>query len=84
MLDRLFNRAGAHVNCIVQSQTAVTAYFSNEQLLPFGFAEQNSGDYCEGHRHYPKLMDDQVTLNPCNAEIFLYRPIFQLEIIINV
>ena len=29
-------------SCIAQSQKAVTAYSTSQQLLPFGFAEQNS------------------------------------------
>ena len=29
--------------CAVQSQKAVSAYFTSEQILPFSFAEQNSG-----------------------------------------
>ena len=32
-------------NPAVQSQTAVTAYFSNEQSLTFGFAEQDTLSY---------------------------------------
>ena len=29
-------------NTAVQSQKAVSAYFTSKQILPFGFAEQNS------------------------------------------
>ena len=30
------------INTAVQSQKAVTAYFSSKQLLPFSFAEQDT------------------------------------------
>ena len=38
------------VNTAAQSQKAVTAYFLSKQLLPFGFAEQNT---CQQNRERP-------------------------------
>ena len=34
-----------YYNTAVQSQKAVSAYFTSKQILPFGFAEQNSRAY---------------------------------------
>ena len=30
------------IHTVVQSQKAVSAYFSSKRILPFGFAEQNT------------------------------------------
>ena len=35
-------RVGSRLNTTVQSQKAVSAYFTSKQILPFGIAEQNT------------------------------------------
>ena len=47
----------------VQSQKALSAYFSSKQILPFGFAEQyNFVTYSEHHAH---VMQRVSTIEPC-------------------
>ena len=36
---------GCHSNTGVQSQNAVSAYFTSKQILPFGFAEQDTAHH---------------------------------------
>ena len=45
--QKAVNSGFAEQNLAVQSQKAVSAYFTSEQMQPFGFAEQN----CYGQAH---------------------------------
>ena len=43
----------ADMSSALQSQKAVSAYFTSEQILPFGFAEQNRAARMGCLRHTP-------------------------------
>ena len=65
MLRKHFTGMLCHTdrNTAVQSHKAVTAYFSSKQLLPFGFARQNSnwGKH-KFHNHNPPPVKELVNI----------------------
>ena len=76
MIRRLPPAKLVFVNTAVRSQKAVSAYFTSKQILPFGFAEQNTSiDLCvillTKHLNFPVYTDSIYISGPLVPHLML-------------
>ena len=65
----------------VQSQKAVSAYFTSKQILPFGFAEENNAAVSPGHQGHSFLC---ARVTGCCARVTFPCSLHEIEIFVSV